>query len=194
MVGFETFVKIPSDEEEKSKYLERDEEEMQVAKFSKTEYSVESERKPGTFYAVTFDKEVPKCTCPAFNFKNQGTGCKHVDAVWRHIGDEEYIIPKKDKSLVRAKVNWVREDSNEVLVPLIPLGYEWTDDYIYFLIADLTELGYSKNQILDFFGSSIKGMIEQNSLNIIVKYTKALGSQRRNQIDEILKVWEQRRN
>lgn len=156
---------------------------MNVDKCGDEEYLVESESHPDMNYKVSYKEGTYNCNCPAFIYRNKGMGCKHIDAVRLEVKDRELNEVHNDKELVRANVNWVSSQWNRVLVPLIPLGWEWTNDYIYFIMTDLVALNYSKKQIQEFFGENFKGMLDNISLTEIVKYCEELGDDRRNFIE-----------
>ena len=161
---------------------------MVIKKISNEEFEVESS-KGDSFYKVKNNEGAWSCDCPAFIYRNRGTGCKHIEQAKTFEEDGA----GNPKPLLRGNVIWVTEQEEQVLVPLIPLGWEWTDDYLYFMIADLVKLGYNRTQLNEFFGQTMRDIVANNSLQSIVKYTKDLGEKRRYFIEETLEKMKEER-
>ena len=160
---------------------------MNVKKINLEEFMVESSSEEGKFYKVNKGSSGYSCECPAFKFRYHGTGCKHIEAVKLFLEDEP-IVSKMIKEIVPGNVDWVTEQERIVLVPLLPLGWEWVDDYFLIIVSDLAKLGYSKEQILSHYKTGgFREFLISNSLSKIMEYVELIGESRRLEIDKILR-------
>jgi len=161
---------------------------MTTSKLSDEEYLVDSKSEKDLQYKVFIREGHNTCTCPAWIYKYKGTqDCKHIVEVLEYIEDNKIIPAEKgDIEIVRANVIWIKEE-RKILVPLIPFGYEWTDDYFFFIVRDLAEKGVQKSEIVKFFGNSLSGLLKDTSLTMVTRYTDALGETRRQFIEEQMK-------